>query len=704
MRIRLPLAILPVLFAGACGGRAGQLDAREGSVHDALAALGYPESGARSEASLSEGGTMQFPVRLEAGECRAFVAMGGRRIRDLEIEVLRSDGMRVARDESHGRDATAVYCASASSEVEVVVTARRGHGEVVLGMYDASRTGAGSVGRSLGATCEAAETIAPGTTVAGDTSTGRHVADGSCFEGNSPELFYRLEVTTPSMVTLELSSSYDGAIYVLRQCGARDGELACNDDAGGDRRHSMVRVALEPGQYIVVVDGYGGENGTFQLRVDAEPLVPLAQLCSEAPPLVPGETLSTSTAGGMDRFSASCANGARSADRVHRLDLADRSRVRLTQRSPEHDGVLFVRRACEDESSEIACNDDWNGIRSSLITRQLDAGSYYVYSDGFTRDTTSTEGPVQLRVDVAPAGGAGTNSDSCSDAEAIDAGERFTVDTLQARDDTRGSCGGEGGADVVRRLRVATRSRVRIGLSAAQFHGVVYIRRGCAEDAAEVMCRGFDIVSRSDSTANLDATLEPGEYFVVFDGADVDSFGSVEVTTEITDLAAAQRACSAAPLLRSGREVSGTTASSTNQFEASCAGRATSPDRLYRLQLARRSFVSISLEATDFDGALHMRSDCTDASTEVACNDDDPDVRHSRIEGNFEAGTYYVVVDGYSSSNSGSFRLRADVSSPRADHRPDEEPRELPEERRGEELKPYAVFEKALRARLPYED
>lgn len=703
MRTRLPFALLPALAVGACGGHAGQLEAREGSVHDALTSLGFPESGARSEASLGEGGTMQFPIHLEAGECRAFVAMGSGRIGDLDLDVLRSDGMRVARDENHGRDATAVYCASVSSEVEVVVTARRGHGEVVLGVYDASRAGRGSLGRSLGSSCEGAETITLGSTVSGDTSTGRHVMDGSCFEGNSPELYYRLEITAPTMVNLDLTSSYDGAVYVLRECGSPDGELGCNDDSGRDRRHSNLRLPLDPGQYVVVVDGYGGESGTFRLRVDGQPMAPLAQVCSEAARLVPGETLSTTTAGGIDRFSASCANGARSADRVSRLDLAERSRVRLVQSSPDHDGALFVRRACEDESSEVACNDDWNGIRSSVITRQLEAGSYFVYSDGFTSDASSAEGRIELRADVAPAAGSGTSSDSCTDAAALEPGSRFTVDTLQARDDSRGSCGGEGGADVVRRLRVATRSRVRLTLAAAQFNGVVYIRRGCGADAAEVMCRSFDLVSRSDGMTNLDATLEPGDYFVVFDGADVDSFGSIDVTAEITDLAAAQRACNDAPMLRSGREVSGTTAGSTNQFEASCAGQASSPDRLYRLQLTRRSFVSITLDTPDHDGALHMRRDCTDASTEVACNDDDPDVHHSRIEGNFDAGTYYVVVDGYANRNSGSFRLRADVSAARPDYRPEERP-DAEDRSGGEELKPSEAWRKALRARLPEAD
>src|SRR5262249_9191759 len=160
----------------------GQLTGREGSVHDALSALGFPESGTRSEASLSEGGTMQFPIHLESGQCRAFVAMGGSRIDDLSVEVLRADGVRVARDANHSRNATAVYWSSSASDVEVVVTALHGHGEVVLSVFDASAAGrSGALGRSFGATCDGAETVEPGAVIVGDTSAGRNSMDGSCF-------------------------------------------------------------------------------------------------------------------------------------------------------------------------------------------------------------------------------------------------------------------------------------------------------------------------------------------------------------------------------------------------------------------------------------------------------------------------------------------------------------------------------------------
>lgn len=90
-----------------------------------------------------------------------------------------------------------------------------------------------------------------------------------------------------------------------------------------------------------------------------------------------------------------------------------------------------------------------------------------------------------------------------------------------------------------------------------------------------------------------------------------------------------------------------------------------SPDRVYRLVLRRRSTVRISSEQTEWDGAIYLRSDCTDATTELGCNDDAGDNRHSMIETELEAGTYYLFMDGFSTSSSGDFTLDVEVTASR---------------------------------------
>ncbi len=141
-----------------------------------------------------------------------------------------------------------------------------------------------------------------------------------------------------------------------------------------------------------------------------------------------------------------------------------------------------------------------------------------------------------------------------------------------------------------------------------------------------------------------------------------DEFGDFEMDVEVRSTREMQQQCTQAPLLRPGTAATGST-SGADEFHASCAGGARSPEALYRLQLRRRQHVRLSLE-TSFDGALYIRRDCLDESTELACNDDHMDTRHSLIETTLDRGTYYVFVDGYSSGGQGTYTLNVELQNP----------------------------------------
>ncbi|MBN1773723.1 MAG: DUF4215 domain-containing protein [Deltaproteobacteria bacterium] len=94
-----------------------------------------------------------------------------------------------------------------------------------------------------------------------------------------------------------------------------------------------------------------------------------------------------------------------------------------------------------------------------------------------------------------------------------------------------------------------------------------------------------------------------------------------------------------------------TTWSATAGCTASTGGR----ELFYRLQLIVRS--EVTLRATGFDTVLYLRRDAC-AGTQVACNDDDPSGgTGSLLRGTLDAGTYYVVVDGWNASAFGDFTL-----------------------------------------------
>ncbi|MCL2451040.1 MAG: hypothetical protein FWD17_19010, partial [Polyangiaceae bacterium] len=101
-----------------------------------------------------------------------------------------------------------------------------------------------------------------------------------------------------------------------------------------------------------------------------------------------------------------------------------------------------------------------------------------------------------------------------------------------------------------------------------------------------------------------------------------------------------------APIPLSTGVVTGSTTHGEHENAGSC-GPSDSRELVFELDVAQRERVLIDVEAR-FDSVLYVRKeDCTDATAEVACNDDSGDRTRSRVEKVLEPGKYFVFVDGY---------------------------------------------------------
>lgn len=657
-----------LLAIASCGAGSPRIDSRYVAIHNAMAATGLVQSGEISQGSLDEGGEAVLEVPMGRGDCYTIVGLGSDGVRDLDVIVRDAAGNEVARDHSQDPQAAARVCPPYAGRFEVRIRMASGSGGWLATTWSG---GAGPMGDFPGGersselaelrpphggpgTCEQPFPLRPNVAARGNTSDGDSVITGSCLGGGTaPEQVYSFTVEQRSMVTAVMNSTFDGALYLLGACGDNRSEIACNDDAPSTSR-SEVGATLEPGIYFLVVDGFGTSAGEFEVTLSMTPMQSMAQVCGGAPLLTPGQPVAGTTSGAPDQFQASCAGQARSGDRVYALDVAQRSRLRVRMQST-HDGALYVRRECANAATEIACNDDYRDTRHSLLTTTVEPGRYYVFADGYS---SGASGDYSILADLAPVTGTGGTGDSCQNPNSIVPGQDLMVDTFQASDDLSGSCGGSGAPDVVYRLDLRSRTRVRMNFADHEFAPIVYLQSACGTQSSEVFC--------VDPTAGgpIDQVVPAGTYYLVIDGQTADSFGSAQMTLQLDDMGALEQSCRSAPLIRPGRQIIGDTTPSTDRFQATCAGNAQSPDLVYRLQLRRRQRVRISSEQQDFDGAIYVRTDCTDGTTEVACNDDAGDNRHSLVEVVLDPGTYFVFVDGYATGNRGHFTLDVDVSAP----------------------------------------
>jgi len=237
--------------------------------------------------------------------------------------------------------------------------------------------------------------------IEGDTFDAKDDITGRCTANGAPDVAYRFELTRRSRVTARFMAEEGEHAFVLsRSCTDRSSEIACS---------SSIDEVLSPGIYSLAVDGISAKSpfGRFTFQLKAKDISAQESACRAPPPLVLGQTITGTTVGSGDRFTASCAGREdmqASADRVYRLTLPSRTHVELTLSTPNHDGVLAIRRSCIDppqmksaRTAEAACNNDSPDNRHSKIDVTLDAGTYFVVVDGHQG---KNEGPFTLESKV----------------------------------------------------------------------------------------------------------------------------------------------------------------------------------------------------------------------------------------------------------------------------------------------------------------
>jgi hypothetical protein len=631
------------------------------AVHNTLQAIGFNQVGEVSEGSLGQGDTQSFTYELEEEGCYVFIAMGSPGVRDVNLALVSPDGEQLASDETTDRQAVLQVCARSAGEHTVQLTMASGQGEYLLAQWaggdlDLGPGPGGVTASNVEGSCGHPLALELGSTVSGDTGPALDMTSGRCIPGGAPDVAYQFTLDRRAQVCFDMTSTYDGALVLQRECGQPHTEIACNDDFP-DTNHSALRETLEPGTYFLISTGYGDARGTFSVTSAIAESPSPADVCAQASPLPLGQDVTGTTAGCVaDAFQATCAAGARSPEKVYRFNLAARSRVRVDGATTSHDGALYIRSNCTDPASEIVCNDDYGDNRHSLLTATLDAGTYYLFADGYAE---GEQGTYNIRAQVAALGGSAIPGDACSSAQPLAPG-RIRGSTMPAAADVTGTCAGsQDAADVVYSLNVTEASRLRVRMVRSDMRAALYLQSTCGAQASEIVCAASEA---STPFPMIERVVQPGTYFVVVDGVDQNEFGEFEMDVELTSTREIDRQCREAPLLRTGTPVSGST-SGSDEFHASCADGARSPEGIYRLQLRRRQLVRLALEAS-FDGALYVRRSCLDESTEVACNDDAQDTQHSLIEVTLGPGTYYVFVDGFAEGNQGQYTLRVELENP----------------------------------------
>ncbi|MDB4971973.1 MAG: hypothetical protein JWN48_314 [Myxococcaceae bacterium] len=388
--------------------------------------------------------------------------------------------------------------------------------------------------------CGALQPLPIGRPTRASTASGDDRLRASCVRGAAPECVFEVVVDARSELRVALETGdFDGSLSLYEQWkgGRALQELRCVDDVpSGDVHHSRLDMTLGPGRYLLAVDGANHESGEFELFAELEPLPSVVDACEQARPLPVGPALRGSTRGGTNLFSATCSGGAQGPEHVHSIQLDAPARIRVRQQA-EYDGSLYLRAQCEDASSELVCNDDFQSNARSMIAARLPAGTYYVYSDSYSREQSGDYALTLERFDEPKP----TPSDAlCAElARApIKAGQR-ELDTLYGSFAFAGSCGGKATPEIALGLRVDAPTTLIAQLEDAELNAVMYLRRVCSDAASELACYVAPRIDRPPSESEMSSPalvvpLERGLYTLVIDGYEASDIGAATLRLQFT--------------------------------------------------------------------------------------------------------------------------------------------------------------------------
>jgi hypothetical protein len=651
-RAALPgLALACALSASSCSGnRATDPASRFFAVHNVMLAIGLYQTGPVNQGTLAGGQEVKIPLSLPA-TCVAVVAMSSG-ANELALRLVDPDGKVVAEKTSAETEVVVRTCLDRPGSYVALLRMAHGSGEYVLSSWtggDGAQDGGSAI--ASGGTCDAPTALLPGHAYSGSTEDAPDEQEGTCASGGGHERVYRLDVPVRQRVTIDLSADFDAALYVRKgACNDEDAEVRCNDDnEPGEKEHSRIDVALDPGTYFVFVDGSGEASGNYHLQVTTRDAPTLADVCRGARPLPTATRATGSLVDALDNANATCGRDAKGADIPFRFDLPVRSRVRFTERSSEFRPVVHIRRACEDESTEVGCSDTGFGDDEATWAGVLDAGAYWVFADG---SDDASSGAFTIGAETAHEGAwKDGRGDSCGDPIALTAPKgRIEGDTFAATDDVTIHCAAPGAADVVYRFDLPHKSRIMARLVGDESSHALSLQHVCGDVSTEMRCGSI-----------VDRSVDPGTYFLIVDGARPESLGRYAFVYRVRDLFQIETACAKVPALSFGRVEHGSTAGAGDKFTSSCGERDLNqgaPDRVYRFSVPRRMGVKLTLEPQGFRGLLSLRRACSEDATEVKCTQANDEGGRAQINQVLDPGTYFAVVDGVVSRAEGAFTLR----------------------------------------------
>ncbi len=517
--------------------------------------------------------------------------------------------------------------------------------------------------------CSAAFDITASGTFTGNTQTAvddyREVSACTTHEATGPDQVYRVSLAAGDRLRATLTPgtpTWDASLYLLTSCAS----VASSCVAGSDRGNpeSIDYVAPSAGTYYLVVDGFRGAGGAYALEVELNPASLPNDRCMGALDVGRGGTFTGNTRGASNDYdpgAGGCTTYAETSNDVtYRVSLVAGERLSASL-TTTWDSALYVVSDCASVATTCVAGSD-RGNPETIDLTATAPGTYFLVVDGYGR----ASGDFSLNVTISPPVLGG---ETCGNATVIPAaGGSFQATTAGFANDYDPplSCTGyrQAGPDRVYRADLGRGDILEALVEFAPgLDGALYVVTDCAQ-LAQSCVDGSDFGLAGEYEAVRYVARAAGPHHLIVDAELASSAGAHELSV----LTYTGETCAtAAPLRADGVAEFFVTTGKANDYSPNAGGctgfSASGEDRVYGIALrAGDQLRATAAPATGYDTSLYMVSNCADVSGSCVAGSDRTGNVVERIAPVVQqAGTYFVIVDGFGGSD-GTGTLTATVA------------------------------------------
>jgi V8-like Glu-specific endopeptidase len=251
--------------------------------------------------------------------------------------------------------------------------------------------------------------------------------------------------------------------------------------------------------------------------------------------------------------------------------------------------------------------------------------------------------------------------DTCEDVAELRASGTYVVpgDTTAATDANLAACPDNSTAPD-RVYSITLDEATWVDARVTGFDTIMYVRSDCADPITEILCND-DSGPPGQRGSRIAEWFEPGTHYLFVDGYGTAS-GPYELEISFTPMASNNTCDEPMDISTDGPQtITAMLRDSVeqNDYQGTCGGAG--PDHVYSFTTTACADLTATVDG-DIDSVLYLRSACAsvEPTDELACNDDQEpgEVVSSLIEiSDLEPGTYYLIVDAFSSTEAGEYTL-----------------------------------------------